>query len=128
MKGTSYTYFTTENAKSARELLGILKEAKADIPNELQEMASYGGGGGRSEFIFYFFELKLGELMVVCTCLDRYGSGGRGGGRGGRGGGGGRFGGGGGGGYGGGSNDNGWGGRGGGDNDRYGGGGGGDRG
>jgi ATP-dependent RNA helicase DDX5/DBP2 len=51
MKGTSYTYFTTDNAKQARELIGILKEAKADVPNELQEMASYGGGGGRSELI-----------------------------------------------------------------------------
>lgn len=50
MKGTSYTYFTTDNSKSARELVGILKEASAEIPPELHEMASYGGGGGRSTY------------------------------------------------------------------------------
>jgi ATP-dependent RNA helicase DDX5/DBP2 len=50
MKGTSYTYFTTENAKSARDLIAILKEAKADVPSALEEMAMFGGGGGgRSE-------------------------------------------------------------------------------
>ena len=46
MKGISYTYFTTDNAKSARELIGILREAKASVPPQLEEMASYGGGGG----------------------------------------------------------------------------------
>jgi ATP-dependent RNA helicase DDX5/DBP2 len=46
MKGTSYTYFTTENAKSARDLIAILKEAKADVPSALEEMAMFGGGGG----------------------------------------------------------------------------------
>ncbi|KAJ6612241.1 P-loop containing nucleoside triphosphate hydrolase protein [Mycena sp. CBHHK59/15] len=86
MTGTSYTYFTTDNAKSARELVGILKEAKAVVPPQLEEMAMYGGGGGGR---------------------GRYGGGG-GGRRGGGGGGGGRWGGGGGG-Y-----DNGYGGRGGG--------------
>lgn len=50
MKGTSYTYFTTDNAKSARELIGILREAKANVPPQLEEMAMYsGGGGGRSK-------------------------------------------------------------------------------
>lgn len=48
MKGTSYTYFTTDNAKSARELLAILREANADIPPQLEEMSMFGGGGGRS--------------------------------------------------------------------------------
>jgi ATP-dependent RNA helicase DDX5/DBP2 len=46
MKGTSYTYFTTENAKSARDLVAILREAKADVPPALEEMAMFGGGGG----------------------------------------------------------------------------------
>ena len=57
MKGISYTYFTTDNAKSARELIGILREAKAPVPPQLEEMASFGGGGGRGSFIFklYFF-------------------------------------------------------------------------
>ena len=53
MKGTSYTYFTTENAKSARDLIAILKEAKSDVPPALEEMAMFGGGGGgRSEYLF----------------------------------------------------------------------------
>ncbi|PPQ91828.1 hypothetical protein CVT25_000275 [Psilocybe cyanescens] len=46
MKGISYTYFTTDNSKCARELIGILREAKAVVPPQLEEMASYGGGGG----------------------------------------------------------------------------------
>ena len=51
MKGTSYTYFTTENAKSARDLVAILKEAKANVPAALEEMTMFGGGGGgRSEY------------------------------------------------------------------------------
>jgi ATP-dependent RNA helicase DDX5/DBP2 len=49
MKGVSYTYFTTDNAKSARELINILREAKAVIPPQLEEMASYGGSGGRGQ-------------------------------------------------------------------------------
>jgi ATP-dependent RNA helicase DDX5/DBP2 len=53
MKGTSYTYFTTDNAKSARELVSILREAKAVVPPQLEEMTMFGGGGGggRSAFI-----------------------------------------------------------------------------
>jgi hypothetical protein len=46
MKGVSYTYFTTENAKSARELIVILREASAHVPPQLEEMAMFGGGGG----------------------------------------------------------------------------------
>lgn len=49
LKGVSYTFFTTENAKSARELVGILREAKAVVPPQLEEMTMYGGGGGRSK-------------------------------------------------------------------------------
>jgi uncharacterized membrane protein YgcG len=76
--GIAYTYFTTDNAKAATELITILREAKQDVPPQLAEMARYGGGGGNRN--------------------NRYGGGG-GGGRGGRGGG--RGGGGGGGAYGG---------------------------
>lgn len=56
MTGISYTYFTTDNAKSARELVGILKEAKANVPSQLEEMAMYGGGGGRGthQFSWWF--------------------------------------------------------------------------
>lgn len=46
LKGTSFTYFTTENAKSARDLIAILREAKAEVPPQLDEMAMYSGGGG----------------------------------------------------------------------------------
>ena len=54
MKGTSYTYFTTDNAKSARELIGILREAKAIVPPQLEEMAMFsGGGGGRSKCLCF---------------------------------------------------------------------------
>jgi ATP-dependent RNA helicase DDX5/DBP2 len=47
MTGVSYTYFTTDNAKSARELIAILREAKAVVPPQLEEMSMFGGGGGR---------------------------------------------------------------------------------
>ncbi|KIP10983.1 hypothetical protein PHLGIDRAFT_171911 [Phlebiopsis gigantea 11061_1 CR5-6] len=53
LKGTSYTYFTTDNAKSARELITILREAKAIVPPQLEEMSMFGGGGGRSESLFF---------------------------------------------------------------------------
>ncbi len=49
MTGTAFTYFTTENAKAARELINILREAKNTVPPQLEEMAMFsGGGGGRS--------------------------------------------------------------------------------
>jgi len=81
-KGVAFTYFTTENAKAANELLTLLRDAKQTIPPQLEEMARYSGGGGGNR---------------------RYGGGGGGGGRGGRGGGGRGGGRGGGGGYGGGN-------------------------
>jgi len=65
-KGISYTYFTTDNAKSAKELISILREARADVPAELDQLAMFSGGGRGN---------------------SRYGGGGRGGGGGGRGGG-----------------------------------------
>lgn len=76
MKGTSYTYFTTENAKSARELIGILREAKAIVPPQLEEMSMYsGGGGGRGK---YFLITSIRSLADIP--LGRYGGGrGRGG-------------------------------------------------
>ncbi len=50
-KGVSYTYFTTESSKSARDLLSILREAKASIPHELEQMAMYSGGRRSSSFL-----------------------------------------------------------------------------
>lgn len=44
-KGVAITFFTSENSKSARELVGILREAQQEIPPELDEMAQYSGGG-----------------------------------------------------------------------------------
>ena len=83
MKGTSYTYFTTDNAKSARELIAILREAKAVVPPQLEEMAMYsGGGGGRSKFAFHCNKGSCANVRIT----GRYGGGGRG--RGGGGGGG----------------------------------------
>ena len=108
MKGTSYTYFTTDNAKSARELINILREAKATVPPQLEEMSMFGGGGGRSKCCSTAC-FRFGLTLLV----GRYGGGGGGRGRGG--GNGGRYGGGGGGGYGGG-HVNGYGGR---NNDRW---------
>ena len=74
MKGVSYTYFTTDNAKSARELISILKEAKAMVPPQLEEMAMYGGGGGgRSELCNVCITKLLTDIYT-----GRYGGGGRG--------------------------------------------------
>ncbi|KAI9325289.1 putative ATP-dependent RNA helicase DDX5-like protein [Zopfochytrium polystomum] len=46
--GTAYSFFTTENAKLARELVKILEEAKQEVPNQLRDFTfgGYGGGGG----------------------------------------------------------------------------------
>lgn len=44
-KGVAITFFTSENSKSARELVGILREAQQEIPPEVSQMVSYGGGG-----------------------------------------------------------------------------------
>ena len=63
-KGTSYTFFTTENAKSARELINILRDAKADIPPQLQEMVQYGGGGGGR------LRVGLGARVRVCVEVE----------------------------------------------------------
>lgn len=36
--GTAYSFFTTNNAKQARELIDILKEAKQQVPPRLYQM------------------------------------------------------------------------------------------
>ena len=68
MKGTSYTYFTTDNAKQARELIGILRESKSEVPPELEQVAMFsgGGGGGRSMFSpVFLFRMPLTYVQVV---------------------------------------------------------------
>lgn len=43
--GTSYTFFTTKNAKQSRDLIKVLREAKQEVPRQLEEMSMYSGGG-----------------------------------------------------------------------------------
>lgn len=57
MKGTSYTYFTTDNAKQARDLINILREAKANVPPQLEEMSMFGGGGGGRSMSHFYLHL-----------------------------------------------------------------------
>jgi len=48
--GTAYTFFTYANGNKARDLIGILSEAKQEINPKLmalESMASMGGGSGR---------------------------------------------------------------------------------
>ena len=70
--GEAYTFFTPADSKHAGQLCRVLREAGQTVPPELEQMATYGGGGGGG---------------------SRYGGGGRGGGRFGGGGRGGGFGG-----------------------------------
>ncbi|SMY20930.1 unnamed protein product [Zymoseptoria tritici ST99CH_1A5] len=48
--GTAITLFTTDNSKQARDLVGLLTEAKQQIDPRLAEMARYGGGGGGGRY------------------------------------------------------------------------------
>ncbi|KAG6893903.1 hypothetical protein C0992_008240, partial [Termitomyces sp. T32_za158] len=54
--GASYTYNTTGNAKSPRELVAILCEAKAVVLPQLEEMVMYSGGGGGGRGAFNSFQ------------------------------------------------------------------------
>eukprot|EP00249_Psilotum_nudum_P018978 c27050_g1_i1 orf=132-1856(+) len=47
-KGMAYTFFTAANAKHARELIAVLKEAGQPINADLQSMVGSGYGGGGS--------------------------------------------------------------------------------
>jgi ATP-dependent RNA helicase DDX5/DBP2 len=49
-KGTAITFFTTDNAKQARDLVAVLTESKQQIDPRLAEMARSGGGGGMSRY------------------------------------------------------------------------------
>merc|ERR1712157_84011 len=42
--GSSYTFFTSDKARHANDLIRVLREANQSIPEELERM---GGGGGR---------------------------------------------------------------------------------
>jgi ATP-dependent RNA helicase DDX5/DBP2 len=47
-EGMAYSFFTTANAKMARQIVNILEEAQQTVPQELRRFAavSRGGGGG----------------------------------------------------------------------------------
>ena len=51
--GVAYTFFTSEHARLAGELINVMREANQEPPKELSEMGRYapsggrGGGGGR---------------------------------------------------------------------------------
>jgi len=51
--GTSITYFTAENFRSAKDLVTVLKEAKQEIDPKLIEMARPRGGHGGGGFSRY---------------------------------------------------------------------------
>lgn len=47
--GKAYTFFTKDDSKRAKELVGVLQRAEQEIPEELQKMVSpWGGRGGDS--------------------------------------------------------------------------------
>ena len=53
-KGTAYTFFTTKDAHSAKDLIAVLKQAGMEIPSDLEAMQSavgtekwHKGGGGK---------------------------------------------------------------------------------
>jgi ATP-dependent RNA helicase DDX5/DBP2 len=48
--GESITFFTTDNAKQAKELVSILTEAKQEIDPRLLDMVRMGGGGNRKRY------------------------------------------------------------------------------
>merc|ERR1712194_198647 len=43
--GSSYTFFTRDKFKHARDLVNVLREANQNVPDELEAIG--GGGGGR---------------------------------------------------------------------------------
>lgn len=62
--GTAYTYFTTQNAKQARELMNVLKEAKQNINPKLYEMMAIAKQmyQSKSEFV-------CGAIQAALICL-----------------------------------------------------------
>merc|ERR1712066_346088 len=46
--GSSYTFFTTDKARMARDLVNVLKEASQPVPDELERLADNTSGGDDS--------------------------------------------------------------------------------
>merc|ERR1712159_435235 len=44
--GTSFSFFSPDKAKMARDLVDILREAGQQVPRELENLVGRGGGGG----------------------------------------------------------------------------------
>merc|ERR1711920_730867 len=44
--GSSYTFFTSDKGRLAKDLIGVLREASQPVPEELEKLASNGGGYG----------------------------------------------------------------------------------
>merc|ERR1711862_156236 len=44
--GSSYTFFTQDKAKHARDLIKVLQEASQPVPQELEKLAAGAGSGG----------------------------------------------------------------------------------
>jgi len=51
-KGTAVTLFTSNNSKSARDLISLMRDADQVVPERLEEMSRYSkpGGGGHSRY------------------------------------------------------------------------------
>jgi ATP-dependent RNA helicase DDX5/DBP2 len=49
-KGTSITFFTPEDGKKAKELIAVLKESQAPIPEELLKYSGMSHGNGRGRW------------------------------------------------------------------------------
>lgn len=61
--GTAYTFFTSNNARQARELISVLEEAGQQQPKELLELAKMSGGGGKARSR-YFNPSSGGSAMM----------------------------------------------------------------
>ena len=48
--GEAYTFFTPADSKHAGQLCRVLREAGQSVSPELEQMATYGGGGGGSRY------------------------------------------------------------------------------
>ena len=48
--GTAYSFFTRDQSRLAGPLVRLLREAKQNVPPELEAMAGRGGGGGGSGY------------------------------------------------------------------------------
>merc|ERR1719436_775540 len=44
--GSSYTFFTQEKSRHAKDLIAVLREANQPVPEELEKLGGGGGGGG----------------------------------------------------------------------------------